>query len=86
MVASSGGHPHKKYRQGADLLRRKLKQLGFYPLQRSLWFYPYNPVEEIEYISNYFGIGQFVTIMEICKLDIQDAKKLEKYFKASNIL
>jgi hypothetical protein len=72
--------PTKDHRQGADLLRRKLKQMGFYPLQRSLWFYPFDPRPEIEFICREFGVANFVTVMEINRLDVQDEKLLKKHF------
>ncbi|MBI4049326.1 MAG: hypothetical protein HY395_00715 [Candidatus Doudnabacteria bacterium] len=78
--------PTKQHRRGADLLRGKLKDLNFYPLQRTLWLYPYDPREEIEFIVNYFGIGQFVTVMEINRLDKQDKEMLVKFFKERGII
>ncbi|MCL5666481.1 MAG: hypothetical protein M1383_01800 [Patescibacteria group bacterium] len=78
--------PTKDCRQGADLLRRKLKQLGFYPLQRTLWLYPFDPRREIEFISQAFGIARFVTVMKIAELDTQDLAVLKPYFKKLNLL
>jgi hypothetical protein len=78
--------PTKEYRQGADLLRKKLKQLYFFPLQRSLWFYPYDPRREIEFISNHYSVANYVTVMEINRLDKDDEDKLIRYFSKLNIL
>ena len=72
--------PTKDYRTGADMLRRKLKQMGFFSLQRTLWFYPYDPRKEIEFVCQEYGIGQFVTVMEISRMDIQDEEKLRRVF------
>ena len=72
--------PTKNYRSGADMLRRKLRQMGFCSLQRTLWFYPYDPRKEIEYVCQEYGIGQFVTVMEISRMDVQDEDKLRKVF------
>ncbi len=73
--------PTKKYRAGADSLRRKIKQMGLFPLQRTMWFYPFDPSAQIEYIANHFGIGNFVTVMEVSRLDKEDEKKLKDFFK-----
>jgi len=73
--------PTHDYRWAADLFRKKVKQIGFYPLQKTLWFYPYNPIKEIEYVANYFGIGQFVTAMEVSRIDKDDERKLKKFFE-----
>lgn len=72
--------PTKEYRLAADNFRAKIKQMGFYPLQRTLWLYPHNPVNEIELTANYFGIGRFVTVMQVNKLDQDDEKKLREFF------
>jgi len=78
--------PTKKYRRGADLLRQKLKDLGFYPLQRTLWFYPYDPRTEIEFIISQFGIERFVTVMEVSRLDLDDNERMKKFFIQEDIL
>jgi hypothetical protein len=73
--------PTKEYRLSADNFRKKIKQMGFYFLQRTLWLYPYNPTKEIEFVANHFNIGRFVTVMEINRLDQDDEKKLKTFFK-----
>lgn len=72
--------PTKDYRWAADLLRKKIKQMQFYPLQRTLWLYPYNPVREIEFLSQHFGIARFVTVMEVSRLDKDDERRLKSFF------
>lgn len=72
--------PTKQYRQGADMLRSKLKHMGFYPLQRTLWLFPYNPQKELEFVCQQYGVGQFVTLMEVSRLDVQDEQKLKTFF------
>lgn len=78
--------PTKQYRSGADSLRQKLKQMHFYLLQRTLWFYPYDPRPEVEYIVNYYGISRFVTVMEVSRLDKDDEKKLKEHFRLFGVL
>ena len=78
--------PTKKYKRGADLLRMKLKDLGFFSLQRTLWFYPFDPREEIEFIVRHYGIARFVTVMEINHLDRDDEKKMKSFFRLHKIL
>jgi hypothetical protein len=72
--------PTHTHRQGADKFRRKLKNMGFRSLQRTLWIYPYDPRQEIQYIAEYFGINQFITVMEISRLDLEDSNKLKQYY------
>ena len=74
--------PTKGHRQGADALRTKLKQMGFCSLQRTLWFYPYDPRKQLTIVTDHFGISKFVTVMEISRLDLQDEQVLKKYFNS----
>jgi len=78
--------PTKDYRRGADALRRKLKEMKFYPLQRTLWFYPYDPRTELEFICQSYGIGRFVTAMKIAELDPADEKALTSFFNEQKII
>ncbi len=78
--------PTLSHRAGADLLRKKLKRMGFFPLQRSLWFFPFDPRAEIEFICRHYGIEQFVTVMEINRMDEEDESKLKIYFKSIHVL
>ncbi|MEK7162131.1 MAG: hypothetical protein AAB729_05595 [Patescibacteria group bacterium] len=78
--------PTLSHRTGADLLRKKLKRMGFFPLQRSLWFFPFDPRAEIEFICRHYGIEQFVTVMEINRLDEEDENQLKNYFMSRHIL
>lgn len=78
--------PTKEYRYGADALREKLKQMNFYPLQRTLWFYPYDPRVELEFIARNYGVANFVTVMKIATLDLSDEKVLREFFKEQKII
>jgi hypothetical protein len=82
----AGDIPTKTHRHGADLLRAKLKQMGFCALQKSLWFYPYNPRTQLEIILETFHLKRYVTLMEIDKLDADDERVLRKHFKRRRIL
>lgn len=39
-----------------EALRGKLKQLGFYPFQKSIWIHPYDCDAEIELLKDFFGL------------------------------
>ena len=41
-----------------EALRGKLKQLGFYPLQKSVWLHPFNCKDEIGILKDFFGLGE----------------------------
>lgn len=46
-------------------LIRKLKELGFYQCQKSVWLYPFLCEEEMEFLKDFFGIKSFVKIFLI---------------------
>ncbi len=75
-----------KYKLGADLLRQKIKDMNFFPLQRTLWFYPFDPRDEVEFIANHYNIGRFVTVMEISRLDRDDERRMKAFFRKEKII
>ena len=40
-----------------EAFRGKLKELGFYPLQKSVWIHPFDCRDEIELLRNFFGLS-----------------------------
>jgi len=62
-----------------NVFRRKLKEFGFYILQKSVWIHPANCKEEITFLRNFLGVrrGQ-IQILEINKIENEDF--LLKYF------
>lgn len=52
--------------------RRKIKELGFYRLQNSVFVYPYPCFEVVEYIRKYFGIRAEVEYIEAENLESQN--------------
>jgi len=75
-----------KYRNSADAFRLKAKKLNLFPLQRTLWFYPFDLRKEIEFVSYFYGIGPYVTIMRVDKLDPADKKVIKEYFKKAGLI
>lgn len=59
--------PEKK-KIARDVLRNKLKELGFVMLQKSSWIYPYPCKDEIDFISGYFGITPYILYFEAFKI------------------
>lgn len=70
---------HKK--AGRAALRGKMKELGFYQLQKSVWAFPYECEKEIELLSELFDIDPYVNFITAKR--IKDDEKLKKYFKLS---
>ncbi|MEK7149658.1 MAG: CRISPR-associated endonuclease Cas2 [Patescibacteria group bacterium] len=60
-----------------EAFREKLKQLGFFQFQKSVWVYPYQCQDEIDFISEVFEIAVYITILTV---RIDDDKPLRSYF------
>lgn len=63
-----------------EAFRGKLKELGFYPLQKSIWVHPFNCQTEIELLRDFFGLSENEVRLIIAE-DIGDDKKLKNFFK-----
>lgn len=55
----------EKRRKARDALRKKLKELGFYELQKSVFVFPYECRNEIDFIIEFFEIRPFVRYAEM---------------------
>lgn len=71
--------PDKTLRRARDVLRDKLKNLGFYQLQKSVWVFPYPCEKEIQFLCELFDIIPFVNL--IVADSIYNDVWLKKYFK-----
>lgn len=62
-----------------DIFRRKLKEFGFYLLQKSVWIYPYPCKEEIELLREFLGLDRRqIQVLEVTKLE--NERFLRKHF------
>ena len=66
-------------RLGRDVLRKKIKDIGFIKIQKSVWVSPYECADEINLICATYDVSEFVTYAEIEKIDID--KFLREKFK-----
>lgn len=69
----------EKVRWGRDALRDKIKKLGFYEFQKSVFVYPYDCKDEIDFIIEFFKIRKYVRfgILEY----IDNEQHLKEIFK-----
>lgn len=54
-----------------NAFRGKLKELGFYPFQKSVWIHPYECRDEIEVLKDFFGLSN----QEVCLITAKDADR-----------
>ncbi len=71
--------PEKKNKE-RRALSVKLKDLGFYPLQESVFIYPYDCQDEIDFVCGFLDIDRYVNY---CAVDILNKKEgdLRKFFE-----
>jgi len=68
----------KIYNQAREALRKKIKDLGFYQMQKSVWVYPYECEDEILFIAELFQVQRHIEILTVEKLLY--GKKMRKKF------
>lgn len=67
----------KVYREA---FRGKIKELGFYPLQKSIWIHPFECKDEIKLLKEFFGLTDNELRLAISK-NIGNDSTLRKIFK-----
>ena len=68
----------EKQKIGREALRNKLKQLGFYQLQKSCFIHPFDCKSEIDFISEIYEVSQYVNF--IVAKEVEGAKQLKQLF------
>ncbi len=71
--------PNKKRRE-RQALSVKLKDLGFYPLQESVFIYPFECRDEVDFICEFLSIGRYVNYCVVESLDKREGD-LRRIFK-----
>ena len=61
----------KKKKKGRDALAAKLKGLGFYPVQKSVFIHPYECKDEVDFITELFDIVPYVRFLRVRDVDIE---------------
>ena len=68
----------KIYHQAREALRRKIKELGFHQMQKSVWVFPYACEDEILFVAELFHVQKYIEILTVEKLLHEE--KLKKVF------
>ena len=71
----------EKIRRGRDALRWKIKGLGFYELQKSVFVFPYECKDEIYFIIEFFNLRQYARYGVLESIDNEE--HLKKVFNLS---
>ena|SRR3989338_1246315 len=68
----------EKIRQGRNSLREKIKQIGFYELQKSAFIFPYNCKDEIDFIIEFYRLRKYARFAVLESID--NEKHLKQIF------
>lgn len=55
--------PDESFKRARDVLRGKLKEWEFYPLQKSVWVCPWPCENEIQLVAEMYGIAPYVNVV-----------------------
>ena len=61
-----------------DGIRKYLLYLGFFPINKSVYLHAYPCNEQIEFLREYFGIGEYIRIFKVDR--IENDKEFKEYF------
>lgn len=67
----------EKLRKGRDALRDKLKELGFRELQKSVFIYPHECRDEIDFVIEFFELRPYVRQATITRITNEAELKLQ---------
>lgn len=68
----------EKMRNARNALRRKLKELGFYELQKSVMIFPFECKDEVDFIVEFFRVRPHVRYGHLSKVT-NEAELLERF-------
>lgn len=71
--------PEKK-KKAREAFRQRLKQLDFYPLQRSVYVHPYPCEKEIEFLRQNFEVENEASFVLVSEFESEEEQFLRKYF------
>ncbi len=69
----------EKYHRARSALRSKIKELEFFPLQKSVFIYPFACRDEVDFIADFFSIGRYLNYIEATHID--DESFLKQHFQ-----
>lgn len=69
----------KKYNRVRDLFRMRIKQLGLYKFQDSVYVSPYRCFDEVEFLRELYGVS--ITVQYLLVDKIEDDQLLKEHFE-----
>ncbi len=72
-----------KHKQERDGFRKKVKELGMYQLQKSVWVYPYDCKEEIQFLCDTLSVSYKKHILYFETREVPGMEELKRVFDIS---
>ncbi len=69
-----------RQRKASDAFRRKIKEMGLYQLQKSIWVSPYECIEELEFLCSVFDLDIDRYLFYLKVPAIPKEKEVRKFF------
>ena len=66
----------ERFKNAREALRKKLKELGFVELQKSVWALPYPCENEIKFLAEFFEVSRHVRLLTVEKISMDADLKL----------
>jgi CRISPR-associated endonuclease Cas2 len=60
---------------------RRLHELGFTMLQRSMWIHPFECIDQIKLITDCVQLTKYISVLEVTKLDEKSTKMLLRKYE-----
>jgi len=70
----------ERNKKARKALTGKLKEMGLYPLQKSVFACPFGCRDEIDFISEFFNIRNFIHYFIVKEMDEKDERCLKRYY------
>lgn len=70
----------QKFRKSSDAFRRKIRELGMYQLQKSIWVYPYECIKELDFLCAIYGIPLDDCILYFKTKELPKEKEIKDFF------
>ncbi len=70
----------QKFKKVSDAFRGKIKQLGMYQLQKSIWVYPYECINELDFLCSVFGLPLEKCVLYFKADKLPNNNKIKEFF------
>ncbi|MCL5675622.1 MAG: hypothetical protein M1120_00665 [Patescibacteria group bacterium] len=67
----------EKYKKRRNIFQRKLKELGFYFIQKSVCLHPFSCKKETDFLREFYGIKKWVNLLRVDYFEEEYKAKLK---------